>query len=60
MSDELRRSLIEDCQGMSEEEIIATYHTEFFDEEQPHVRAAFEEMGIDEHEVTQWVQRNIK
>ena len=60
MSVELIQSFIQECQGMSQDEVIATYHTEFFDEAQPHVRAAFEEMGIDENEVTQWVQRNIK
>ena len=60
MDDELTRGLIDDCQGMSQEQIIAAHHADYFDNTKPHVRAAFEQMGIDEHEVSQWVRRNIK
>ena len=60
MDDELTRGLIDDCQGMSQEQIIAAHHADYFDNTKPHVRVAFEQMGIDEHEVSQWVRRNIK
>jgi hypothetical protein len=60
MVDAQTRRLVEACEGMSEDEIIAAYHADYFDETKPHVREAFAQMGIDEHEVSAWVYRNIK
>ena len=60
MTDDQARRIVEDCKGMSEDEIIAAYHADYYDQNKPHVRAAFEQMGIAAHEVTAWVQRNIK
>ena len=60
MIDEQTRQLVEQCQGMGEDEIIAAYHADFFDDTKPHVRKAFEQLGIDEREVSDWVYRNIK
>jgi hypothetical protein len=45
---------------MSEDEIIAAHHADYYDKTKPHVRKAFEQMGIAEHEVSAWVYRNIK
>lgn len=45
---------------MSDEEIIAAYHADYYDETKPHVRETLTQMGIDEHEVSAWVQKNIK
>lgn len=60
MTDAKVRSLIEECEGLSEEQIIAAYHADYYDKAKPHVRAAFEQLGIAAHEVAAWVQRNIK
>jgi hypothetical protein len=60
MPDDPARAFIADCQGMSEDEIIATYHAAYYDDAKPHVRRAFEQLGIEEHEVSAWVQRHIK
>jgi hypothetical protein len=60
MTDEQTRHIVEECKGMSDDEIIAAYHADFLDKTKPHVREAFAQMGIDEHEVSAWVQRNIK
>lgn len=60
MTDDLTRRFIQDCQGMSQEDIIAAYHTDYYDDARPHVRRAFEAMGIAAHEVSDWVYRNIK
>jgi hypothetical protein len=60
MSDDPVRDFIRDCEGMSEEEIIAVYHAAYFEKAKPHVRKAFEKMGIAAHEVDDWVYRNIK
>ena len=60
MTDDSVRDFINDCQGMSREEIIAEYHADYYDEARPYVRQAFKQMNIDEHEVTAWVQANIK
>ncbi len=60
MSDEQARRLVEEWKGMSDEQIIAAYHADYYDKTKPHVREAFERMGIAEREVSAWVQRNIK
>lgn len=60
MTDAQARRLVEQCKGMSEEQIIAAHHADYYDKAKPHVRAAFEQMGIAAHEVAAWVQRNIK
>lgn len=60
MADAQTRRLVEECKGMAQDEIIAAYHADYYDETKPHVRNAFEQMGIDEHEVSAWVYRNIK
>jgi hypothetical protein len=60
MTDDHVRDLIGECQGMSHEEILAAYHVDYYDDAKPYVRQAFEQMNIDEHEVSAWVQRNIK
>lgn len=36
----------------SDEEIIAAYHSAYFDQKQPHICKAFAQMGIDEHKGT--------
>ncbi len=60
MTDDPVRDFIEECQGMSDAQIIAAHHAEYYDEQSPHVRQAFAQMGIDEHEVAAWVRLNIK
>jgi hypothetical protein len=60
MADAQTRRLVEECKGMSEDEIIAAHHADYYDETKPHVRKAFDQMGIEEHEVSAWVYRNIK
>lgn len=60
MTDAQVRRLVQECKGMSDEEIIAAHHADYYDAAKPHVRAAFEQMGIAEHEVAAWVRRNIK
>ncbi|MCI0736792.1 MAG: hypothetical protein L0Y50_11080 [Beijerinckiaceae bacterium] len=55
MADDQTRHFIEECKGMSEDEIIAAYHADYYDETKPHVRNAFDQMGIEEHEVSAWV-----
>jgi hypothetical protein len=60
MADDRTRRLVEECKGMSDDEIIAAHHADYYDETKPHVRKAFEQMGIAEHEVSAWVYRNVK
>jgi hypothetical protein len=60
MADDQTRHFIEECKGMSDDEIIAAYHADYYDETKPHVRKAFEQMGIEEHEVSAWVYRHVK
>lgn len=60
MIDEQTRRLVDACKGMSEDDIIAAHHADYYDETKPHVRKAFEQMGIDKHAVAAWVYRNIK
>ena len=60
MTDAKVRSPIEECEGLSDEQIIAAHHADYYDKAKPHVRAAFEQLGIAEHEVSAWVQRHIK
>ena len=60
MIDAQTSRLVESCKGMSEDEIIAAHHADYYDETKPHVRKAFAELGIEEHEVAAWVYRNIK
>jgi len=60
MADEQTRHLVDECKGMSEDEIIAAHHADYYDGTKPHVRKAFEQMGIAEHEVSAWVYKNIK
>jgi hypothetical protein len=60
MTDAQARRLVEECKGMSDEEIVAAHYADYYDKTKPHVRKAFEQMGIAEHEVSAWVYRNIK
>lgn len=60
MTDELVRRIVEHCKGMSDDEIIAAYYAEYYDKAKPHVRKALGQMGLDEHDVSAWVYRNIK
>lgn len=60
MTDDQTRRIVEECKGMSDDEIIAAYHADYYDETRPHIRKALEQMGIAEHEVSAWVQKNIK
>ena len=60
MSDDLTESIIAQCQGMSEEQIIAAHYADYYAAIKPYVRKAFEQMGIAQHEVDGWVYRNIK
>ncbi len=60
MTDELVRRIVEQCEGMGDDEIIAAYYADYYDEAKPHVREALDQMGIDEHDVSAWVYRNIK
>lgn len=60
MIDAQTSRLVEACKGMSEDEIIAAHYAAYYDKTKPHVRKAFAQMGIDEHEVAAWVYRNIK
>lgn len=60
MIDAQTSRLVDACKGMDEDEIIAAHHTDYYDETKPYVRKAFDQMGIDEHEVSAWVYRNIK
>lgn len=58
MSDAQTSRLVEACKGMSEDEIIAAHYADYYDETKPHVRKAFAQLGIEEHEVAAWVYRN--
>jgi hypothetical protein len=60
VTDDPTRAFIADCQGMSEDEIIAAYHADYYDDAKPHVRKAFAQLGIEAHEVSAGVQRHIK
>ena len=60
MTDEQVRRIVEGCKDMSGDEIIAAHHADYYDKAKPHVHAAFEQMGITEHEVAAWVRQNIK
>ncbi len=52
--------LIAVCHGMSQQDMIATYHAEYYDKTRPYIRQAFDAPGVEEHEVTDRVYRNIK
>ena len=56
MTNDPGRDFIRDCQGMSHEQITAAYHADYYDDAKAHVLKAFEEMGIEEHEVAAWVR----
>jgi len=60
MSNDQVQDFIEECRGMSEEQIIAAHYADYYDAIKPYVRKAFEQMGIAQHEVDGWVYRNIK
>ena len=55
-----KHEFIEECAGMTHDQIIAGHHSDYYDATMPWIKHAFEAMGIEDHEVSVWVTKNIK
>ena len=53
------QAIVDGFNGASDEEIISTFHCEYFDNRRPWVKEALTALHIADHEVVSWGYENL-